>query len=56
MRISIYVLAVAIVLSHFNLGVIESIQTFPRGSRRAPKVVIRSDTKTALTTGPRQEI
>ena len=33
----------AIVLSHFDLGVIESIQTFPRGSRRAPKVVIRSE-------------
>lgn len=32
-----------IVLSHFGLGVIESIQTFARGSRRAPKVVIRSE-------------
>lgn len=32
----------AIVLSHYDLGAIESIQPFPRGSRRAPKLVIRT--------------
>ena len=33
----------AIVLSHYDTGVIEAIQPFPRGSRKAPKLVIRSD-------------
>ncbi|MGE5610489.1 MAG: phosphotransferase [Bacillota bacterium] len=33
----------AIVLSHFDIGVIESIVKFPRGSRKAPKLVIASD-------------
>ncbi len=33
----------AIVLSHFDLGTIEAIQEFPRGSRRAPKLILRSD-------------
>lgn len=32
----------AIALSHYDLGAIESIQAFPRGSRKAPKVVIKS--------------
>jgi Ser/Thr protein kinase RdoA (MazF antagonist) len=32
----------AMVLSHYDLGVIESLRTFPRGSRRSPKVRIRS--------------
>ncbi|MFP4052289.1 MAG: phosphotransferase enzyme family protein [Phycisphaerae bacterium] len=30
-------------LSHYDLGVIHRVQEFPRGSRRAPKVVIDSD-------------
>ncbi|MBI3834976.1 MAG: phosphotransferase [Planctomycetes bacterium] len=30
----------AVVLSHFDIGVIESITEFPRGSRRSPKVGI----------------
>lgn len=30
----------AVVLSHFDLGVIESVTEFPRGSRRSPKVGI----------------
>ena len=30
-------------LSHFDLGVIEAIQEFPRGSRRAPKLILRTD-------------
>ncbi len=30
----------AICLSHYDLGIIKKIQEFPRGSRRAPKVVI----------------
>src|SRR5689334_921341 len=33
----------AIVLSHFDLGVIEAIQEFPRGSRRAPKLMLRAE-------------
>jgi homoserine kinase type II len=33
----------AIVLSHFDIGVIEAIQEFPRGSRKAPKLIIRAD-------------
>ena len=34
----------AIVLSHYNIGTIEAIQEFPRGSRRAPKLILRTDT------------
>ncbi len=34
---------IAKVLSHFDLGVIETIREFHRGSRRAPKLRIRSD-------------
>jgi len=33
----------AICLSHYDLGVIESIKEFRRGSRRAPKAIIRSE-------------
>lgn len=33
----------AIVLSYFNIGIIEAIQEFPRGSRKAPKLLLRSD-------------
>jgi homoserine kinase type II len=33
----------AIVLSHFDIGVIESITEYPRGSRKAPKVLISSE-------------
>ena len=32
-----------IVLSHFDIGVIDSIQEFPRGSRKAPKLLIVSE-------------
>lgn len=32
----------AMVLSHYDVGVIESLKTFPRGSRRSPKIKIRS--------------
>jgi len=32
-----------IVLSHYEIGTIEAIQEFPRGSRKAPKLLIRSD-------------
>jgi Ser/Thr protein kinase RdoA (MazF antagonist) len=32
----------AMVLSHYDLGVIESLRVFPRGSRRSPKVKIKS--------------
>lgn len=31
------------VLSHYELGIIESVQEFPRGSRRAPKLIINSE-------------
>ena len=30
-------------LSHYDLGIIRSIQDFPRGSRRSPKVIIESE-------------
>lgn len=33
----------AVVLSHYDLGIIESVTDFPRGSRRSPKVGIVSD-------------
>jgi homoserine kinase type II len=33
----------AIVLSHFDIGVIDSIVEFPRGSRKAPKLLVVSD-------------
>ena len=33
----------AICLSHYDLGTIKSIKEFPRGSRRAPKAIIRSE-------------
>jgi len=33
----------AIVLSHFDVGVIDSIVEFPKGSRKAPKLLIVSD-------------
>lgn len=31
-----------IVMSHYDLGIIEAVQEFPRGSRKAPKLVIRT--------------
>lgn len=33
----------AIVLSHYDLGVIQTIQEFPKGSRRAPKLIVRTE-------------
>jgi hypothetical protein len=33
----------AIVLSHFEIGVLESIVEYPRGSRKAPKLLVQSD-------------
>jgi Ser/Thr protein kinase RdoA (MazF antagonist) len=33
----------AIVLSHYDVGVVEAIQEFPRGSRKAPKLILRSE-------------
>lgn len=33
----------ASVLSHYNLGVIEEVHEFPRGSRRAPKIILKTD-------------
>jgi len=32
----------AIVLSHYDIGTIEAIQEFPKGSRRAPKLILRT--------------
>jgi Ser/Thr protein kinase RdoA (MazF antagonist) len=32
----------AVVLSHYDIGVIESAKEFPRGSRKAPKLLLRS--------------
>lgn len=34
----------AIVLSHYDTGVIDAIREFPRGSRKAPKLVLRTET------------
>ncbi len=33
----------AMVLSHYDLGVISKIREYPRGSRRAPKLVLKSE-------------
>lgn len=33
----------AIVLSHFDIGIITGIQEFPRGSRKAPKLLVRTE-------------
>src|SRR5688500_7943416 len=33
----------AIALSHWDIGIIESIAEFPRGSRKAPKLLIGTD-------------
>ncbi len=33
----------AVVMSHFDIGIIESIIEYPRGSRKAPKLLIQSD-------------
>src|SRR5688500_12371060 len=38
----------AIVLSHYDLGVIEQVQEFPRGSRKAPKLLLKADRGTYL--------
>lgn len=38
----------AIVLSHFDIGTIEAIREFPRGSRKAPKLIIRTSRGTYL--------
>ncbi len=42
------VFELAVVLSHYDIGVVEAIQEFPRGSRKAPKVLIRSAEGTFL--------
>ncbi|GAB4110495.1 MAG: hypothetical protein Kow00105_19280 [Phycisphaeraceae bacterium] len=34
----------AIVLSHYRVGLIDTIKPFKRGSRKSPKLIIRSDT------------
>src|SRR5438270_1262523 len=33
----------AIVLSHFDIGIVESITEYPRGSRKAPKLLIGAE-------------
>ncbi len=38
----------AIVLSHYDVGIIQTIKEFPRGSRKAPKLILRSNTGTYL--------
>jgi Ser/Thr protein kinase RdoA (MazF antagonist) len=38
----------AIVMSHYDVGTIDAIQEYPRGSRRAPKLLIRADGKVYL--------
>ena len=34
----------AIVLSNFDIGIIDAIQVFPRGSRKAPKLILKTNT------------
>ena len=34
----------ATVLSHFDIGTIDTIKAYPRGSRKSPKVLLRTDT------------
>jgi len=38
----------AIVLSHYDLGIVEAVKEYPRGSRRAPKLLLRSENGTYL--------
>jgi homoserine kinase type II len=38
----------AIVLSHFEIGVIDRVRAYPRGSRKAPKLLIEADSGTYL--------
>lgn len=38
----------AIVLSHYDLGIIDSVQEFPRGSRRSPKLLINTQNASYL--------
>lgn len=33
----------AIVLSHFEVGIIQAVQEFPRGSRKAPKLLVKTE-------------
>src|SRR5690242_9494229 len=33
----------AVVLSHYDIGIIDSIVDFPRGSRKAPKLLVVSE-------------
>ncbi|MEM7680652.1 MAG: phosphotransferase [Planctomycetota bacterium] len=33
----------AVVLSHYDLGVLDEVRAFPRGSRKSPKALIRSE-------------
>src|SRR5690242_5380869 len=33
----------AIVLSHFDIGIVESVTEYPRGSRKAPKLLIGAE-------------
>ena len=43
----------AIVMSHFEIGVIDSIVDYPRGSRKAPKLLIVSEQGKFLLKAPR---
>src|SRR5882724_5463250 len=33
----------AVVLSHYDIGIVESITEYPRGSRKAPKLLIQAE-------------
>src|SRR5947209_8239297 len=33
----------AVVLSHYEIGIVESITEYPRGSRKAPKLLIQAE-------------
>src|SRR5215213_6585479 len=43
MRESFSAEELAIVLSHFDIGIIEALAEYPRGSRKAPKLLINTD-------------
>src|SRR5258706_13852895 len=41
-----------VVMSHFDIGVIESITEYPRGSRKAPKLLINAEQGEFLLKAP----
>jgi len=46
---------IAIVMSHYDIGAITAVKEFPRGSRRAPKLLINSEKGSICSSGGRGE-